>query len=278
MKPSVAVVTSTIGRSHLRRAIESVKNQSYPCRHYIFVDGEQFFEAAREILQDYPDVVVIYLPMNTGADGWTNSSINAIAPYLVQEDLICYLDDDNWYEPDHVQKGVRALVQTQADYAYSLRHLYDLDGNYLCVDTFESLGEYAGHKQNYRFQLENQGKMLGIVITLNNQALIDTNCYLLKKDLAKHCAIAWHSGKVNDRNFYQALKDAKAKSVCTKAVTVNYIADPNRLLSGAASLITSGFNISQEQAEKVLNVLIQRIAQENIDDWGGQYIWDQTSA
>lgn len=90
---TVAVITATIGRDELERTIESIKNQSYPCKHYIFVDGEDFRYKAKTILDKYPDVIPIYLPMNTGKNQMFNSSINAIAPFLVSEDIICYLDD-----------------------------------------------------------------------------------------------------------------------------------------------------------------------------------------
>ncbi|VEI46842.1 glycosyltransferase [Actinobacillus equuli] len=84
--PSVAIITSTIGRPHLERAILSVQQQSYTnCKHYVFVDGEQFFTNAKTIVEKYPHVVVTYLPMNTGANGWTNSSINAIAPFWLKK-------------------------------------------------------------------------------------------------------------------------------------------------------------------------------------------------
>ncbi len=63
---TVAVITATIGRDELERTIESIKNQSYPCKHYIFVDGEDFRYKAKTILDKYPDVIPIYLPMNTG--------------------------------------------------------------------------------------------------------------------------------------------------------------------------------------------------------------------
>ena len=39
---TVAVVTSTIGRPELALAIKSVQNQTYPCKHYVFVDGNIF--------------------------------------------------------------------------------------------------------------------------------------------------------------------------------------------------------------------------------------------
>lgn len=123
MSKTVAVITSSIGRPELTKAISSVKQQTYPCKHYIFVDGAQFEEQVRAIVGSDPDLVVTYLPMNTGANGWVNSSINAIAPFfLVKEYIICYLDDDNWYEPNHIEVVVNALEKNKADFTYSLRN------------------------------------------------------------------------------------------------------------------------------------------------------------
>ena len=65
-QPSVAIITSTIGRAELEQTILSVQNQSYSCKHYVFVDGEIFWHKAKAILDKYPNVIPIYLPMNTG--------------------------------------------------------------------------------------------------------------------------------------------------------------------------------------------------------------------
>ena len=98
---TVAVVTSTIGRPELALAIKSVQNQTYPCKHYIFIDGNMFWDKAKSMLAQFPNVVPIYLPMNTGKNRILNGAINAAAAFLVEEDIICYLDDDNQLREDH---------------------------------------------------------------------------------------------------------------------------------------------------------------------------------
>lgn len=50
---TVAVVTSTIGRPELSLSIKSVQNQTYPCKHYIFVDGNIFWDKAKSIFIEY---------------------------------------------------------------------------------------------------------------------------------------------------------------------------------------------------------------------------------
>jgi glycosyltransferase involved in cell wall biosynthesis len=48
-------------------------------------------------------------PVKTGGDGVLNHGIVAASAYLVQEDLICWVDDDNWLEPEHVESLVEAI-------------------------------------------------------------------------------------------------------------------------------------------------------------------------
>ncbi|NEN76108.1 glycosyltransferase family 2 protein [Pelistega sp. NLN82] len=180
---SVAVITATIGRESLLRAVQSVKAQTYPCKHYIFVDGEQYFSAVQQLLHSpiYSDVTIIYLPMNTGANNMFNSSINAVAPFLVKEDIICYLDDDNWYDAHHIEQLVRCHQQdTTLDVAYSLRKFIDPQGNFICNDDFESIGLYGIHNhQSCHFKFIYQCQEVQVTMPLPFCG-IDANCYSIK--------------------------------------------------------------------------------------------------
>jgi len=119
----------------------------------------------KQILDKYPHVIATYLPMNTGANGWTNSSINAIAPFLVKEDVICYLDDDNWYEANHVENSLKVLNETGADYVFALRNLYDAQEEFVCQDLLESIGNYENNLPNpYQFK-----------VTINDKTSINNN-------------------------------------------------------------------------------------------------------
>ncbi|EDK13819.1 TPA: glycosyl transferase [Haemophilus influenzae] len=46
-------MTSTIGHPELSLAIKSVQNQTYPCKHYVFVDGNIFWDKAKSIFIEY---------------------------------------------------------------------------------------------------------------------------------------------------------------------------------------------------------------------------------
>ena len=54
MSLSVAVVTSSIGRSTLRKTIESVRGQTYKAvRHYVFAHGWEHHVKVETLLDDY---------------------------------------------------------------------------------------------------------------------------------------------------------------------------------------------------------------------------------
>lgn len=247
---SVAVVSSTIGRAELRRAIESVKAQSYPCKHYVFVDGEQFKAKAEAILKDYPDVVAVYLPMNTGKNKMYNSRINAIAPFLIDEDILCFLDDDNSYQPNHVETIVKAFCEhPSVVYAYSLRNFVDLDGNFLVRDTTESIGHYQRSMPEIfrgEFDLAGRGK-LKTNHRLTPTKFVDVNCYAFKRQFAYKMAEAWNiKGFGNDKAVFKVLEHLKAKAVCTNQFSVNYTIDPNTVFNGQIHKLLSAY-IKDEQ-------------------------------
>lgn len=278
---TVAVITSTIGRSSLERAILSVKNQTYPCTHYVFVDGKQFFEQARQILDKYPDVIATYLPMNTGANGWSNSSINAIAPFLVKEDILCYLDDDNWYESNHIENSVNTLIEKQVDYVYSLRNLYNSQNNtFLCQDWAESVGHHSLEPLQLRLDIDFLD--LAGMLNVNNNQHIDTNCYVLTKKVAIDASKYWYSGSRNDNNVSQWLSKSEYKAVCTQAFTVNYLIELDKYMSPVIRIIKEKAdekNISMDV--DVLNSLIEKIAiqlnsaaKQQYETKSGKYPWE----
>lgn len=225
LKPkTVAVITSTIGRAELERAIVSVQQQTYPCKHYVFVDGEQYFDKVKALaLQEkYPNVIFTFLPMNTGAGGWTNSSINAIAPFLVKEDILCYLDDDNWYEHHHIQSIIDGFNSyADVEVVYNLRRLMKEDGEFLCNDNVESLGFWGFKKIVYNVSFNKVDEILHSYI--HRTGHVDTNCIAMTKQVAQELSPFWIKAKNNDYMVFQQCLKQKKVMVSTGQRTVNYI-------------------------------------------------------
>ena len=187
---TVAVVTATTGRQELEQTIESVAKQTYPCQHYVFFDG-----VAPRTLPNH--VHVIALPVKTGGDGMMNGGIVAASAYLVQEDLICWCDDDNWMDEGHVESLVASMGENV--WAHSLRKLMHPDGTFWDYDDCESLGKYTN--------------------------FVDLNCYLMdRRRLACGIATCWYNTTgelmVGDRHVWEVVKQLPGN--CTNQYTMNY--------------------------------------------------------
>jgi glycosyltransferase involved in cell wall biosynthesis len=121
----------------LERSVNSVISQNYEnfdcivvkdgCRHA----GDSLLEcnSCREtslFFRSIPDNRFSFykLPTNLGAAGWGPRNFALMNTY---HDLICYLDDDNWYEPDHIEKLYEAIMERESDMAYTGTRLWSSD-------------------------------------------------------------------------------------------------------------------------------------------------------
>ena len=203
----VAVVTPTIASEHLAKCIDSVDKQTYEdITHYVFIDGCQYEPKAREILVGSPKTRMIELEENVGK-GWYGHRVYAACSFLVNADVICYLDEDNWFEANHVEKMVEKLKEGH-DWVYSLRNIHDKEGNFLCEDNCESLGKWPVYFNPDVFH-------------------IDTSCFAIRRDIAVRIGHSWYGKWGADRQFFYALKQNFSNYNCTNANTVAYRLDGN---------------------------------------------------
>ena len=198
MNPSVAVVTASTGnRASLQQTLDSVAAQTFPCQHYVVFDGPLSGDEKTDVRLPR-EVETIFLPKRTGGNGMMNGCILGAAPFMVTEDYICYLDDDNWFEPDHVE----SLMTASGDkaYAYCLRKLVEPDGTFFMNDDGEALGHHGD--------------------------LVDMNCFFFKREVARGVAplFAMTTGAINicDRYIWKALLDNNTPYATTGKYTVNY--------------------------------------------------------
>jgi glycosyltransferase involved in cell wall biosynthesis len=203
----VAVVTPTIGAETLAQCIESVQNQTYQdLTHYIFLDGEEHEKNIWYQLEDYDNIKTVRLEENVGK-GWYGHRVYAACSFLVNADVICYLDEDNWYEPCHVEKLVKRL-NDGFDWVYSLRKIYDKEGNFLCEDNCESLGKWPVYFNPEVFH-------------------IDTSSFAIRRDVATRIGHAWYGQWGADRQFFYNLKKHYPLYECSNSHTLCYRLDGN---------------------------------------------------
>lgn len=209
----VIVIIPTTGSAELRDSLRSVINQTYSNTHLLFVvDGPQFCNNVTSVL-DKEGIVglgsTIFrcdLPFNTGGGGYYGHRVMAAFSHLIPDyDYVLFLDQDNWYQPNHVESMIKEIEQKGYDWCYSLRNIFDKKQNFLIEDNCESLGKWPA--------------WVG-----DNVYLIDTSTYCFKTEFFKQVSYLWDFGWGADRRFYTLLKDTfkHTNYGCTGLFTVNY--------------------------------------------------------
>ena len=208
---SILVITPTTGSPELADAVYSVLNQTNKeVENLLVVDGVKFSSKVDEVLNDARittggKVKRIDLPFNTGGGGFYGHRIMAGFGHLIDHDYVLFLDQDNWYAPDHVESLINNIGNKNLDWAYSLRRIFDKDKNYITDDNCESLGRWPAWVDE-------------------NAYLIDTSSYCFKTSFYRQVCHIWDYGWGGDRRFYSILKDHIKHSNygCTGNHSLNY--------------------------------------------------------
>jgi len=139
---TAAVVTVTNGKrqNELQQCIESVKKQTYPCQHYVFTDDMKPERFAAEY-DYYTDNLHFNLWSSpTGGKDIEGRRLYAASAFLVNEDVVFFCNDDDWFLPNHVESIMKKMEEGY-DWVYCLRSVYEKEGRYILDDNCEALGE-----------------------------------------------------------------------------------------------------------------------------------------
>jgi hypothetical protein len=131
--------------------------------------------------------------------------VQTAAAYLVNNDYVMILDQDNWLQPNHIESclaKINARPAAPYQFVHALRNIYRKDGTFVCRDDCESLGMQEG-------------------IT---GTLIDTSCYFYRTDFLMQTGHFWLWGWGSDRVYLQRVIEAYGDSAfdCTGRYTLNY--------------------------------------------------------
>ena len=192
----VAVVTPYYKEppAWLARCIQSVRDQTHEATHFVVADGHP---------QDWVDqagVRHVKLDCSHGDYGNTPRTIGAVLAVSEGFDAIAFLDGDNWYAPNHVERCVQIAEQNpDADFVSAMRFWAREDGSIMAVRTDEDLD--GSH--------------------------VDTNCYFLLQG-AFHTIPRWAlmpkpMAMWCDRFYLGSMRGEGLKEARTGSKTVYYL-------------------------------------------------------
>jgi len=126
----IAVITPYFKEADtvLRQCHESVRDQTVACDHFLVADGfpnpiSEEWQAKR-----------ITLPMPHADNGNTPRVVGGLCALNSGYDAIAFLDADNWFRPDHLERMVALHRGTGAAVCTSNRSMHRPDGSYMFDD------------------------------------------------------------------------------------------------------------------------------------------------
>jgi glycosyltransferase involved in cell wall biosynthesis len=175
----------------LRRCHQSVLAQSGNVTHFMVADG---FPSSD--VDSWTNVVHIKIP-NHADYGDTPRGVGAACAAANGFDAICFLDADNWYEPNHIETMRLIVEKTGAQVVTAARNIFSADG-----------------------------RMLGICTESNGIDFNDTNCYFLGPAFPVCAAWLFKDARESisgDRVFWTAVQSSGYTRFHSTAPTVNYV-------------------------------------------------------
>lgn len=207
---TATIVIAATGSNELAKAVESALLQTHPnTKVWVVIDGPQFTDAVNTVLEgNLKYVEILQLPENTGANGFYGHRIYAAASHLINTDYVLYLDQDNYFDIDHVESQIAAIESNNWQWGHSLRKIVDKTGTYLCNDDCESLGRWP-------------------IYLSDSHHLVDTSSFCIKREVITQIGSVWHWGWGGDRRFLSAISQHFPQWGTTGQYTLNYRLDGN---------------------------------------------------
>ena len=187
--PRITVITVTKNRpTLLERAISSVRNQTYPSiHHYVVIDDCQ--KTLKMLMGKYTHSHNIYwknfkrnLSDKDGPNILSKLRTNAI--HNLDTEWFAFLDDDNEFYPDHIEKLYRFAIAKDSDAVHSYRKVFNNDDSPYLDEEWP-----WGRTKEARLKVYNEMLKVGVVQRGSNifrdryGVTIDTSLWLLKTKL-----------------------------------------------------------------------------------------------
>ena len=215
----VAVIIPTALRPSLLQAVRSVFTQDLKGRVQIMIGVDKQL-GSLGVLDQLRAECPVHMAITVCDPGYSTTQRNGgfysgvgggglrtVMSHLANSPLLAYLDDDNWWAPDHLS----SLSETirGVGWAWSYRWLVDAaDDKPIAIDKWDSVGPGRGLFRRYY------------------GGFVDTNCLMLDKRRADDVLWLWshgvlRRGSASDRRVFRALVEREPWR-CSEKATAYY--------------------------------------------------------
>ena len=123
-KPLVSIITVVYNcKKHVEEALTSVLNQTYENIEYIVIDGGST-DGTVDIIRKYDSRINYW--MSEPDDGISDAFNKGIS--VSHGEIIGLLNADDWYPPNHVEQGMKALQHSEASFIFGNLLVHDASG------------------------------------------------------------------------------------------------------------------------------------------------------
>ena len=181
---------------YLKQNIESVRNQTMSVTHMLVFDGQGLDRGRISDRVDLSEIEIMQLPESHNDYGDIPRFLGSVSAFRRGADAVFWLDDDNWIEPNHVEKMTSNLSEVRP-IATCQRNICSLNG-----------------------------EVMGKCTEINPANFIDTNCFMIHKEAKMLCNIWWmipdEQHIFGDKILYKHILDSKIQTTHFEKPTVNY--------------------------------------------------------
>lgn len=238
------VITPTTGRETLVDAVKSVQAQTVPTDHVIVVDGPEYIKAVNEDLRniDKSNIHILPLPFNTGQHNFWGHRIIAAMSQIVNHDYVFILDDDDWYDNNHIESMIDKMQDNNLEWAFALRKVWTFKQDKYLYDYSTSIGNTCDLVDSSKY-------------------IVATSSYGFTNDFIRQYGNRWYGNHGADQQFYRNV-GINHPHASTNLYTVNYRLDWKnseedlelmRIASGAHTECINDLNIKDGVYARIHN-------------------------
>ena len=198
----------SLGEISIVKTIESIQKQNYPnCKTTVGTDNDEGHEKINDILKQLKPKNVLHYRFPEKVTKGRPELLVASAMYSIKYDYWQSVGCGDWFEPWHASLVLKTYIEKKPDWVFTLRNIWDKNGNFICRDIFESIGFHeVWNNPGYIF--------------------VDGQSYCIPRrmayDVANSLPMSRELDERTDKYIFDIFRTKYPNYVCTNDYTLNF--------------------------------------------------------